>query len=59
MKKLVFLLCFFEFFALILCAVLFDYSEIVSVVKIRAVIEKETALNMHEIVLVIIFYGFR
>ena len=36
----------FKIFELILCAGLFDYSEIVAIVKMRAVIEKETAL-MH------------
>ena len=51
---------FFLIFELILCAVLFDYSEIVAIVKMRAVIEKETALIMHEIVIVIIILcGFR
>ena len=50
MKKLIFLLYFFE---LILCADLFDYSEIVAIVKMRAVIEKETALITHEIVLAV------
>ena len=33
--------------------------ERVSIVKMRAVIEKETALIMHEIVLVILLRGFR
>ena len=47
MKKLVFLLYIFEFFELILGAVLFDYSEIVAMVKMRAVIEKETALSVN------------
>ena len=46
-------------FELILWAVLFDYSEIVAIVKMRAVIEEETALIMHKIVLVIIVRGFR
>ena len=50
MKKFIFLLYFFE---LILCADLFDYSEIVAIVKMRAVIEKETALITHEIVLAV------
>ena len=37
-------------FELILCAVLFNYSEVVAIVKMRSVIEKETALILHEIV---------
>ena len=41
-----------------LCAVLFNYSEIVAIVKMRAVIEEKTALIMHETVLVIILTGF-
>ena len=44
---------FYIFFDLILCADLFDYSEIVAIVKMGAVIEKETALITHEIVLVV------
>ena len=59
MKKPKFLLFFFLIFELIFRAVLFDYSEIVAIVKMRAVIEKETALNMHKIVLVIILRGFQ
>ena len=39
--------CIFE---LILCRVLFDYSEIVAIVKMYAIIEKETALIMHKII---------
>ena len=42
--------------------ILFDYSEIVAklaTVKMRAVIEKEIRLTMHEIVLIIILCGFR
>ena len=51
MKKLVFLLyIFFLIFEPTLCVVLFDYFEIVAIVKMRAVIEKEKALNMREIV---------
>ena len=50
MKKLIFLLYFFEF----LCAVLFDYFQIVAIVKVHAVVEKKTALITHEIVIVII-----
>ena len=41
------------------CRLLFDYSEIVAIVKILAVIEKKTALIMHEIVQVTIPSGFR
>ena len=65
MKKLIFLLytiyiyIFFSLFELILCAVWFDYFEIDTIVKMRSVTEKETALNMHEIVLVVILCGFR
>ena len=58
MKKIIFLLVFLSF-GLILCAVLSDYYEIVAIVKICAVIEKEAALNTYEIVLVIILCGFR
>ena len=42
-----------------MCAVLLDYPETVAIVKMRAIIEKETALIMHEIVLVILLCGFR
>ena len=37
---------FFWIFELILCAVSFDHFETVAIVKMRAVIEKETALNI-------------
>ena len=50
---------FFLIFEQTFCAVSFDYSEIVAIVKMRAVIEKETALNMNEIAPVIIRSGFR
>ena len=40
-------------FELILCAGIFEYSEIVAIVKMRAVIEKETAHIMHEIEIVL------
>ena len=60
MKKLIISFKFFGIFELILCAVIFDYSEIVAIVKMCAVTEKETARIMHEIVLVIIIpCGFR
>ena len=52
MKKLLFLI-FFCIFELILCAVIFDYSETVAIVKMRTVIEKEAALTTHKIDLVI------
>ena len=47
---------FFSIFALILSAISFDYFEIVAIVKMRSVVEKEVTLNVHEIVLVIVVF---
>ena len=50
MRKLeVFIFCCI--FELILCTVLFDYSEIVAIVKMYAIIKKETAFIMPKIIL--------
>ena len=48
-KSIYFLYMIFRIFELILRAVLCDCSEIVAIVKLLAIIEKEAALDMHEI----------